>query len=110
VRTLNPDNLDRWISSWNMAVKEPEKLLLGMGVFVNVVQAALGELERRYRLYPNKRVVRGRNSWESKVLGILQRGFEVDAPTIDLWRSEHGEELVNELERCLRGEPITMSS
>lgn len=110
MRTLRPDNLDRWISSWKSAVKEPEELLLGMGVFVNVVQAALGELEQRYRVYDNKRVVRGRNTWESKVLGILQRGFEAGAPTIDLWRSEHGEVVVDELERCLRGEPITMSS
>lgn len=101
MRTLDPDNLDRWISSWKRAVKEPEELLLGMGSFVNVVQAALGELERPYRVYENKRVKREGEWWESKVLNLMEWCFEAGTPTVALLRAEHCQAM-DELEALLR--------
>lgn len=62
MRTLEPDNLNRWIALRSRVVKEPEDLLLGMGSFTNVAQVALGELERRYIFSKKKRVPSGANA------------------------------------------------
>ncbi|QIN78293.1 hypothetical protein GBA65_06950 [Rubrobacter marinus] len=103
MRTLDSDNLDCWISSWRRAVKEPEELLLGIGSFVNVVQAALGELEQCYRVYEKKRVKRDGEWWESKVLNLMENCFRMGTPTVALLRAEHGQTM-NELEVLLSAE------
>lgn len=104
MRTLDCSNLNLWLSAWKRVLKEPEDLLLGMGSFVNVVHAALGELERRYRASNDKMVKRSQVNWERRVLGLLQSSFEMAAPTVQLLRTEHGK-AVNELERLLCAEP-----
>ena len=68
VRTLDPDNLERWISSWKRWLKEPENLQMGTGIFVNAVEAALGELKQAHDVRGQKTVRRGTASWGSKVL------------------------------------------
>jgi hypothetical protein len=103
VRTLDPNKLDLWLSEWKRGLKEPEELFVGIGLFVNVVQAALGELERRYRLPWSKQVNRTNNNWERRVLHYLEETIKSDSPTVNLLRAEHGDE-VDELELLLRQE------
>jgi hypothetical protein len=97
VRTLDPDNLDRWISSWNRGLKEPENLQMSRDILVNVVEAALGELEQAHNAYRRLSVPRGAASWRSEVLGLLELHFKRSTLTIELLRAEHGDKIVDDL-------------
>lgn len=103
MRTLNPDNLDLWLSEWRRGLEDPEELFVGLGLPINVVQAALGELERRYRGSRNKKVGREADGWERKVLGYLEELVKAEAPTVELMRAEHPDAM-DELERLLSEE------
>ena len=100
MRTLHPDNLDTWLSEWRRGLDDPEELFVELGLPVNVVQAALGELERRYRGAGNKKVGREGGGWERRVLGYLEQLVKAGVPTVELVRAEHPD-VVDELERLL---------
>ena len=44
LRSLDPDSFDLWILEWRRGLDDPEELFVGLGLLINVVQAALGEL------------------------------------------------------------------
>jgi len=100
MRALRPDNLDLWLSEWRRGLDDPEDLFVGLGLPVNVVQAALGELERRYRESGNKKVGREGGGWERRMLGYLEELVKAGVPMVELMRAEHPE-AVDELERLL---------
>jgi hypothetical protein len=72
MRGLDPDSLDLWILEWRRGLDDSEELFVGLGLPINVVQAALGELEGRYRGTGKKKVGRGGGGWERRVLGYLE--------------------------------------
>lgn len=76
---------------------------MGRGIFVNVVEAALGELEQAHDVRGQKSVARGGPSWGSKLFALLELHFEQSTPTIDLLRAEHGDPVIDDLEAALRG-------
>lgn len=99
--SLNPDNLDRFFSLWRRELKHAEDVLLGPELLVNVVRAAIGDLDQRFHVRPSDGVVRNpEGDWDSRLLTLLERYFETSDPTIELLREEHPEP-TEELTRLL---------
>jgi len=78
--TVNHETLATWLSEWERCLKEPKDLLMGR-LFVNIVPAALEELEERYLHSAKKQIDRGKQSWERRLLSLLEDVY-IHAPTL----------------------------
>ncbi len=98
--SVNYKRLTHWLRIWEEVLKEPKELLFGRSSFLNVVRAALIDLEERYYHRSNKKVERSATSRERELLQLLERAFTEDDLTIDFLRLEYGPEMA-ELKRLL---------
>lgn len=93
--SLNPGNLDRFLSLWRRELRNAEDLVLGPELLVNVVRAAVGDLDQRFHVRPTDGVVRDPGGdWDSRLLALLERYFEAPDPTVELLREEHPDAVV----------------
>jgi hypothetical protein len=90
--TVNHETLATWLSGWERRLKEPKDLLMGR-FFVNIVPAALEELEERYLHGTKKQIDRGKQSWERRLLSLLEDVYTHTPQTVDLYRLHYGQDV-----------------
>ena len=89
--TVNHETFATWLSGWERRLKEPD-LLMGR-FFVNIVPAALEELEERYLHGTKKQIDRGKQSWERRLLSLLEDVYTHTPQTVDLYRLHYGQDV-----------------
>ena len=90
---------------WRRLLKEPRELLMGRA-FLNVVNAALVELEKMARA--GNTMLRSQSGWKRELLELLEKAFDENHTELAILRLEYPIDM-RDLEALLKQDPIDVA-